>query len=119
MSQLLSAVELVAVSQKDSSSAVPLSSTHHASGQTPRDSTVATPALSISDTPAPSTSGPSPTQDDQGTMETGRIIITILSLTSVILLQSLCNGFITIALPRMATDIDLPQHLIVWPSAAY
>jgi hypothetical protein len=40
-------------------------------------------------------------------------------LTGVNFLSSLCNGFITIGLPRMASDLSLPEHLLLWPSAVY
>ncbi|KAG0653102.1 Aminotriazole resistance [Hyphodiscus hymeniophilus] len=49
----------------------------------------------------------------------GRIIIIIAVLTGVNFLASLCNGFITIGLPQMASDLSLAEGLLIWPSAVY
>jgi hypothetical protein len=51
--------------------------------------------------------------------EGSNIILVLAALTSVNFLCSLANGFITIGLPHMATDLDLPQHLLLWPSAVF
>ncbi|KAE8444102.1 hypothetical protein EG329_000884 [Mollisiaceae sp. DMI_Dod_QoI] len=56
--------------------------------------------------------------EDRG-LKQGRIIIIITVLTGVNFSASLCNGFITIGLPRMASDLSLPDGLLIWPSAAY
>jgi hypothetical protein len=48
-----------------------------------------------------------------------RIIVTIAVLTGVNFLASLCNGFITIGLPRIASDLAIPDGLLIWPSAVY
>lgn len=44
----------------------------------------------------------------------GRAIIVIASLAGVNFLSSLTNGFLTVGLPRMASDVGLPQHLLLW-----
>jgi len=56
--------------------------------------------------------------EDRG-LKQGRIIIIITVLTGVNFLASLCNGFITIGLPRIASDLSLPDGLLIWPSAVY
>jgi hypothetical protein len=43
----------------------------------------------------------------------------IAVLTGLNLLGSLTNGLIAVGLPRMASDLDLPQNLQVWPMAVY
>lgn len=54
-----------------------------------------------------------------GALKEGRIVVIIIVLTGVNFLGSLCNGFITIGLPRIASDLSLSEHLILWPSAVY
>lgn len=49
----------------------------------------------------------------------GRAIIVIASLAGVNFLSSLTNGLLTVGLPRMALDVALPQHLLLWPSSVY
>lgn len=44
----------------------------------------------------------------------GRTIIVIASLAGVNFLSSLSNGLVTVGLPRMAGDIQLPAHLLLW-----
>lgn len=44
----------------------------------------------------------------------GRAIIVIASLAGVNFLSSLTNGLLTVGLPRMALDVALPQHLLLW-----
>lgn len=56
---------------------------------------------------------------EDGGLKQGRIVVIITVLTGVNFLSSLCNGFITIGLPRMASDLSLPEHLLLWPSAVY
>ena len=48
----------------------------------------------------------------------GRAIIVIVVLAGIEVLNSLSNGLLNVALPRMAVDLELPDHLMFWPTAA-
>jgi hypothetical protein len=52
-----------------------------------------------------------------GGLKESRVIVIIAVLTGVNFLSSLSNGFITIGLPRIASDLSLPEHLMIWPTA--
>lgn len=56
---------------------------------------------------------------EDGGLNKARIVVIISVLTGVSFLSSLTNGFIAIGLPRIASDLSLPAHLIIWPSAVY
>lgn len=56
---------------------------------------------------------------EDGTLKQGRIIVIIAVLSGSSFLSSLTNGFITIGLPKIASDLSLPAHLLLWPSAVY
>jgi len=56
---------------------------------------------------------------EDGRLRTERIVVIIAVLTGVQFLGSLSNGFIVIGLPRIAADLALPAHLMLWPSAVY
>jgi hypothetical protein len=56
---------------------------------------------------------------ENGGLKQGRIVVIIAVLTGVNFLSSLSNGFITIGLPRIASELSLPEHLMLWPSAVY
>lgn len=56
---------------------------------------------------------------EDGTFKQGRIIVIIAVLTGSSFISSLTNGYITIGLPRIASDLALPGHLLLWPSAVY
>lgn len=60
-----------------------------------------------------------PVDIEDGQTKQGHIILVIIVLTGVNFLGSLCNGFITIGLPRIASDLSLSEHLILWPSSVY
>jgi len=60
-----------------------------------------------------------PSDLEDGGLKQGRIVVIIAVLTGVNFLSSLTNGFITIGLPRIASEISLPEHLMLWPSAVY
>ena len=60
-----------------------------------------------------------PLDPEGGALKEGRIVVIIIVLTGVNFLASLCNGFITVGLPRIASDLSLSEHLILWPSAVY
>ncbi len=52
------------------------------------------------------------------TLPKGRAIIVILVLTGIEVFSSLSNGLLNVALPHMAVDLDLPEHLMFWSTAA-
>lgn len=49
----------------------------------------------------------------------GRTIIVIATLAGVTLVSSLSTGLLTVGIPRMALDVNLPEHLLLWPVAVY
>jgi hypothetical protein len=113
MLELLSSIEFVPVNNHDSSSA---------------------PALNLPSVSDPDRTGSRATANAQlasesslcipfdledGGMKQGRIVVIIAVLTGVNFLSSLSNGFITIGLPRIASELSLPEHLMLWPSAVY
>lgn len=53
------------------------------------------------------------TKQDTKFLPHRRVIIVIASLASVNFLSSLTNDLVTVELPRMASDIELPQHLLL------
>jgi hypothetical protein len=44
----------------------------------------------------------------------GRSIIVIAALTGISFLSSMSTGLVTVGLPRMAADVKLPAHLLLW-----
>ncbi|TVY81171.1 putative MFS-type transporter [Lachnellula suecica] len=108
MSQLLSTIEVVPTKRNDLFPAPPLRTPYPASTNSAPSAT----RLSIPATPEANIDEP-----EYGRLKQGRIVLVIVVLTGLNLLISLSNGFITIALPRMAADLNLPQHLLVWPTA--
>ena len=60
-----------------------------------------------------------PVDVEGGSLERGSIVLIIIVLTGVSFLGSLSNGFLTVGLPRIASDLSLSEHLILWPSAVY
>ena len=53
-------------------------------------------------------------ETETGFLPHGRAIIVIASLAGVNFLSSVTNGLLTVGLPRMASDVGLPQHLLLW-----
>ncbi|KAK0623876.1 major facilitator superfamily domain-containing protein [Immersiella caudata] len=43
----------------------------------------------------------------------------ILSLSLVTFSASFSNGLLTVGLPNIAADLQLPSHLLLWPSSSY
>ena len=60
-----------------------------------------------------------PLDVEDGVLKEGRIFAIIAVLTGVQFLSSLSNGFLTVGLPRIASDLSLPEHLLLWPSGVY
>jgi hypothetical protein len=109
MAELLSAIELVPTKRNEFLSTPPRNSIS-ASAYLPASSRAAEDAKS-------SSSLQIPIDLEDGTLKEGRIIVIIAALTGVNFLCSLSNGFITIGLPKIASDLSLPQHLMLWPAA--
>jgi len=109
MSEFLTAIELVPTKRTETSELL---------SSPPRNSITVVPVLAAEDTKS-SSSFPIPIDIENGSLKEGRIIVIIASLTAVNFLGSLCNGFLTIGLPKIASDLSLSEHLILWPSAVY
>ena len=43
-----------------------------------------------------------------------RAVIVIGTLTGITVASSMGSGLLTVGLPRMAKDLDLPNHLLLW-----
>jgi hypothetical protein len=114
MSEFLSAIELVPTKRNELSPTPPRNSIS-VSGPVPAPGSRATEDRKSSS----GSSSQVPLDLEDGSLKQGRIIVIIIVLTGVNFLGSLCNGFITIGLPRIASDLSLSEHLILWPSAVY
>jgi hypothetical protein len=113
MSELLSAIELVPAKRNE---LLPTPPRNH------MPVSVTVPPASNANDDAKSLPGSSfraPLDLEGGPLKEGRIVVIIIVLTGVNFLGSLCNGFITVGLPRIASDLSLSEHLILWPSAVY
>jgi hypothetical protein len=108
MAELLSAIELVP--KRNEFLSTPPRNSISASAPLPASSRAAEDVKS-------SSSLQIPIDLEDGTLKEGRIIVIIAALTGVNFLCSLSNGFITIGLPKIASDLSLPQHLMLWPAA--
>lgn len=53
-------------------------------------------------------------ESETGFLPKRRSIIVIATLTGVNFLSSLSNGLLIVGLPRMALDVNLPTHLLLW-----
>ncbi|KAK5164198.1 uncharacterized protein LTR77_009892 [Saxophila tyrrhenica] len=59
------------------------------------------------------------TEDKQDAPNTTRATGIVVALCGVSCLNTLGSGILTIALPKMAKDLDLPQDLLLWPASVY
>lgn len=48
-----------------------------------------------------------------------RSAVIIATLTGTTVVSSFSNGLLTIVLPRMARDVNLPVNLLLWPASVY
>jgi hypothetical protein len=113
MSQLLPAIDFVAPSGH-----IPKPGRHPVSPHVP--SGLSTSSQAAVDAPLFSSSSVrEPLAVEDGGLKDGRIFAIIAVLTGVQFLSSLSNGFLTVGLPRMASDLSLPEHLLLWPSGVY
>ncbi|RDW59041.1 hypothetical protein BP5796_11965 [Coleophoma crateriformis] len=58
-------------------------------------------------------------ESEGGRLPKGQLIITVATLTGVNFISSLSTGLLTVGLPRMAADVELAEHLLLWPSSVY
>ena len=58
-------------------------------------------------------------QADANDLSTARAALTIATLTGITLVSSFSTGLLTVGLPRMAKDVDLPASLLLWPASVY
>lgn len=80
-----------------------------------RDVPRSDPPPSIRDSQEITAATPEPRND----LSKRQAALLILQLTFVELLSSVSNGLLTVSIPRMAEDLQLPQHLIYWPSSVF
>ncbi|TVY93504.1 putative MFS-type transporter [Lachnellula willkommii] len=112
MSELLSIIDVVpARSSKSSTVSPPNVDSPHVSSR----STNSIPTVDAN----VSSSSLEALEVEDGGLNKARVVVVISVLTGVSFLSSLTNGFIAIGLPRIAFDLSLPAHLIIWPSAVY
>jgi MFS family permease len=69
---------------------------------------------SIWDAPGRTVTAPAPAKSSNM-----RIATTVVQLAGVNLLSSFANGVITVGLPTIARDIDLPRELYLWPLSVF
>jgi len=115
MSDLLSSIKLVSRPSSHSKIKDSSSTANHESNLNlvTQSSHAITNAHVVSETPLQT-----PLDLEDGRLKQGPIIVVIIIvLTGVNFLSSLSNGFITVGLPRIASDLSLPGHLMVWPTA--
>ncbi|KAF5857627.1 hypothetical protein ETB97_005480 [Aspergillus alliaceus] len=66
-----------------------------------------------------SSSSPSIRNDGTASFSHMQAISTIVVLTGVSFLNTMGSGILTVALPRMATDLNLHEDILLWPAAVY
>ena len=67
--------------------------------------------------PTNSTAGRADLQDPQMSML--RRSSTIAALSGITAINALCSGLLTVALPRIAQDINLNHSLLLWPASVF
>lgn len=60
-----------------------------------------------------------PESEPAKTLSRAQTAALILSLASVTFCASFSNGLLTVGLPSIAADLQLPSHLLLWPSSSY
>ena len=48
-----------------------------------------------------------------------RAVVVIATLTGTTVVSSFSTGLLTVGLPRMAEDVNLPASLLLWPASVY
>ncbi|KAL5343244.1 major facilitator superfamily domain-containing protein [Aspergillus crustosus] len=74
------------------------------------------PQLSNSDSELNHGSAPDTTEYS---LSRAQAITAVVSLTSVSCLNTMGSGILTVALPKMAEDLDLNRDILLWPAAVY
>ena len=52
-------------------------------------------------------------------LSVARTAVVIATLTGTTVVSSFSNGLLTVGLPRMAKDVNLPANLLLWPASVY
>ena len=52
-------------------------------------------------------------------LSAARTAVVIATLTGTTVVSSFSNGLLTIALPRIAKDVNLPANVLLWPASVY
>lgn len=58
-------------------------------------------------------------QQPAQTLARSRAVIIIASLTGITFASSMSTGLLTVGLPVIADDLNLPENLLLWPSSVY
>ena len=74
-----------------------------------------------------STQDEAPSRTDQDPLQNAaakdlsaaRAAVVIATLTGTTVVSSFSNGLLTVGLPRMAKDVNLPANLLLWPASVY
>ena len=83
--------------------------------------------VSLDSLPPLSTQDEAASQTDQDPLQNvaaselsmARTAVVIATLTGTTVVSSFSNGLLTVGLPRMAEDINLPANLLLWPASVY
>ena len=54
------------------------------------------------------------TTEDSGELSKGRAVTIIATLTGTTVVSSFSTGLLTVGLPKMALDLNLPPNLLLW-----
>ncbi|KAJ6121051.1 hypothetical protein N7523_005331 [Penicillium sp. IBT 18751x] len=57
--------------------------------------------------------------DGQDVLSQTRAVILITALTGITFVGSMSGGLLTIGLPEIAADLELPENLLLWPASVY
>ncbi|KAH7048320.1 aminotriazole resistance protein [Macrophomina phaseolina] len=76
------------------------------------------PAAAESTTQSSPNASDAPPHQDTG-LSALRAGIIAAAVTGILVASSMTTGLLTVALPKMATDLDIPEHLLLWPASIY
>lgn len=71
------------------------------------------PAAAESTTKSSPNASDAPPHQDTG-LSALRAGIIAAAVTGILVASSMTTGLLTVALPKMATDLDIPEHLLLW-----
>lgn len=60
-----------------------------------------------------------PQHSDAVELSKTRAASIIITLTGTTLMSSFSTGLMTVGLPRMAKDVNLPANLLLWPASVF